>query len=507
MESLLGIDLGTSAVKVMVVSFNGMVLGEASEELGINVPKNGWAEQDPDIWWHTIVKAVKSALLDPRIDPQAIQAIGLSGQMLGLVPLGKDQKSLRPCLLWCDQRSHLEVGQILERIDERDLLDLTCAIPNANSIISKLLWMRNNEVELYNQINHFVMPKDFIVFQLTGSLGTDMTDASVSGLFDIKRRTWASTILNRLELNEDYCPKVYESVEVVGTLLPEIAQEWGLSSNVQVVAGAGDQCAGAVGEGIVKEGVISIAIGTSGVVFGCTEEPKLDYDNHGINILCHSVPGKWGILGCSLSAGASLKWILEKLFPWIKEEAIRFSSDPYDILTSVAAKTSPGSKGLLYLPYLVGERSPDTNPKARGVFFGLNINHSYPEMIRAVLEGVTYNLRTIGDVFQKYGIGIKQLIMSGGGAKSLLWRQIVADVFGVDVITTSVKESPAYGAAILAGVGINAFKDFEDACNNMVHPISVLHNQTHNKEIYQETLQRFQELYSDLEEAFQRQVF
>ena len=494
MDYLLGIDIGTSGTKGVLIDREGKIYARAGREHSIDIPQPGWAEQDPKMWWEATIQVIREVLKESEVDPQQIRGIGLSGQMHGTVFLDKNLQLFRPVIIWADQRSSSQCKSIYQKISKERFAELTGNPIATGFMCSTLLWVKENQPEAFNKIYKVVLPKDYIRYRLTGNLGIEVTDASGSLLLDIRRRCWSEELLDILGLPLKILPgEVHESQEVAGYLIGEVARNTGLLEGIPVVYGGGDQSMQAIGNGVIKPGILSSTIGTGGQLFITLD--KLTYDPKlRIHTFCHAIPGTYHFLGAILSAGLSLKWL---------KENILYTSDSYRIFDKEADNIKVGSEGVIFLPYLLGERSPYMNPEAKGVFFGLNLKHHRAHLIRSVMEGVVFAFKDCLEVFEELGIKIEQVIASGGGAKSKVWRQIQADVFNKEVFSTQSVEQAAMGAAILAGVGVGLYKDVEEGCKKVVEykgekiqPIS------ENVHIYNQRFKIYQSLYQDLKKDF-----
>ncbi len=501
MVHLIGIDIGTTGTKALLIDKDGKVIARSTIEYPLSQPKLGWAEQDPGQWWGATINAIQRVIFDSRVDPNTIKGIGLSGQMHGAVFIDKDFNVLRPCIMWCDQRTDAECKYITEKIGKKRLINLTCNPALTGFTAPKILWVRKHEPEVYNRTYKILLPKDFIRFKLTGGFATDVSDASGTLLFDVQKRCWSKEMLRGLDIPLDLMAKSYESYEITGKITKEVASETGLMEGTPVVGGAGDQAAGAIGNGIVSTGVISATIGTSGVVFAYSNQPKVDPLGR-LHTFCHAVPGKWHLMGVMLSAGGSFRWFKDTLADsevvYAREEGI----DPYEILTRKAESAQPGCQGLIFLPYLTGERTPHANPNARGVLFGLNLRHGKPDIIRAIMEGVVYGMRDSLEIIKELKIAVHEIRVSGGGARSRLWRQIQADVYNKPVTMINVDEGPAFGVALLAGVGTHVYKSVEDACKKTIKVAERVKPNPDNVKTYEKFYRIYQSLYHSLKGHF-----
>jgi len=469
MSYFMGIDVGTTGTRAIVIDGeNGRVVAGATAEHPLYTPQPLWAEQDPADWWRSTLEAVRGALAQGReaIGPTfEVAAVGLSGQMHGVVLLDDQGEVLGPSLIWCDGRSQEQCDYITETVGADRLIELTSNPALVGFSAPKLLWLRQYRAEQFNRAAHFLLPKDFIRYKLTGELATEVSDASGTLLFDVENRQWSEWVLRLLELDASLLPQVYESFEVSGEISAEAAQATGLLPNTPVVGGGGDQAAGAVGNGIVRSGLVSSTIGSSGVVFAHATKPVRDKQGR-VHTFCHAVPGAWHVMGVTQGAGLSLRWFRDEIAgPFEKAAAAQGGQDIYEVLTKQAEEAPPGSDGLIFLPYLMGERTPLLDPQARGVWFGLTAAHKREHLVRSILEGVAYSLQDCLQILIEMGLPVDEIRASGGGGKSPLWRKIQADVFGREVVTVNAAEGPAYGAALLAGVGTNFWPSVETACD------------------------------------------
>ena len=496
MDYLLGIDIGTSGTKGVLMDREGKISARAGREYSMDMPQPGWAEQDPEIWWKATIQVIREVIKESEVNPQQIRGIGLSGQMHGTVFLDKNLQPFRPAIIWADQRSSSQCEFIYQKIGKEQLADLTGNPIATGFMCSTLLWMKENQPEEFNQIYKVILAKDYIRYRLTGNLGVEVTDASSTLLLDIKRRCWSEELLDILGLPLKILPKeVHESQEVADYLHVNAARDTGLLKGVPVVYGGGDQSMQAVGNGVIRQGILSSTIGTGGQLFITLE--KFTYDPKlRIHTFCHAMPNTYHLQGAILSAGLSLKWLRENIL---------HAPDSYRIFDKEVEKIRAGSEGIIFLPYLLGERSPYMNPQAKGVFFGLSLKHRRAHLIKAVMEGVVFALRDCLDVFEELGVKIERVIASGGGAKSRVWRQMQADIFNKEISMTQSIEQAAMGAAILAGVGVGIYKDVEDGCRKVVElkkekikPIP------ENVDIYNQQFKIYQSLYQDLKGDFKR---
>lgn len=480
MSYLLGIDIGTSGTKTVLFDETGYTVASELGEYPLYQPNIGWAEQDPEDWWNAVYTTVKAVIQKSGINAADIKGVGLSGQMHGAVLLDKDNKVLRRAIIWCDQRSSAECEMITSLVGKERLIEITANPALTGFTASKVMWVKNNEPEVFEKVRKILLPKDYIRFRLTGEFATEVSDASGMQFMDIPKRQWSSEVLGRLGIDRELLGDLYESQEITGYVTRSASELTGLNEGTPVVGGAGDQAAGAVGNGIVKPGVISSTIGTSGVVFAYSDRVSIDPQGR-VHTFCHAVPGTWHIMGVTQAAGLSLKWFRDNFCIEEKRTAELMKVDPYVLMDQEAEKVDAGCNGLIYLPYLMGERTPHLDPDARGVYFGLSAKHEKQDMLRAVMEGVVYSLKDCLDIIKEMGVDINEVRASGGGGKSRLWRQMQADVFGTDITTTNSSEGPALGVALLAGVGAGVYKSVSEACDAT---INVKSTQTADMNLY-----------------------
>jgi len=503
MKYVIGLDIGTTGTKTILINEEGIVVARAVAEYPLLSPKPGWAEQDPQRWWDACVKTLHDVVASSGTNAQDIVGIGLTGQMHGSVFLDRNNDIVRPPILWCDQRTAKQCEFITDTIGASRLIELVCNPALTGFTAPKILWLRDNEPENYARVVKVLLPKDYIRFRLTGEFATEVSDASGTLLFDVKNRRWSNTVLSELDIPADFMPRCYESPEVTGTLKKEIAEQLGLKPGIPVVGGGGDQAAGAVGNGIVRQGVISATVGTSGVVFAFSDKVTLDPEGR-VHTFCHAVPGAWHVMGVMLSAGGSLRWYRDTFADAEKSVAALAGRDPYEYITEQADTAPVGSEGLIFLPYLTGERTPHADPHARGVLFGLSLRHTKAHVARAILEGVAYGMRDSLEIIKGMGVPITEVRASGGGARSRLWRQIQADVNGVPMVTINVDEGPAYGAALLAAVGAGIFPSVQEACDATISVSNTLEPMKEATEIYGKYYAVYRALYPDLKEHFRK---
>ena len=508
MAYLLGIDIGTSGTKTLICDEKGKVLATAMAEHPISSPKPGWSEQNPLDWWSAVCAATKAVLKKAKVKGADIQGIGLSGQMHGSVFLGDGIKPLRPALLWNDQRTAAECAEITQKAGGREKLIELVANPALTGFTApKILWVRKHEPKVYAKTKHILLPKDYIRLCMTGEYATEVSDASGMLLLDVVNRKWSDKLLSLLEIDKSLLGKLYESQEITGVLHAQAADAMGLVPGIPVVGGAGDQAAGAVGNGIVNSGIISATLGTSGVVFAHSDTPTRDPEGR-VHTMCHAVPGKWCVFGCMLAAGGSFQWFRNELGFLEVEMAKQMSKkrgvtvDPYELLTEEAAEAPAGCEGLFFLPYLTGERCPHPDPSARGAWIGLTSRTNRDMMIRALMEGVTYGMRDAIEIMRGMDIPISQVRASGGGARSSFWRQMQADIYKQPIVITNASEGPAYGVAILAGVGTGVWKSVEEACKSGIKETVRVKPQKKLSALYDRHYGVYTKLYCDLKDRF-----
>ncbi|CAB1060918.1 Xylulose kinase (EC [Olavius sp. associated proteobacterium Delta 1] len=502
-QYVIGIDIGTSGCKTLIIDGNGQVVARALEEYPLSTPQPGWSEQDPEHWWQAVKSTLKQSVgtFDHVAD---IKAIGLSGQMHGLVALDKDCRVLRPAILWNDQRTGPQCQEIHDLAGGVEgLLKLTNNRMLPGYTGGKIIWLRQNEPQLYEKLNIILNPKDYIRYRLTGEFATEVSDASGTGLFNVRQRQWSRELLDLLEIPMDWLPRCYESPEISGQLSGEVAADLGLPAGLAVAGGGGDSVIQTTGTGLVEPGILGTTIGTAGIVAMALDKC---YDNPDgrLQVFCNNTPHRWHTMGVTLAAGGSLRWIRDMLGGAENEVARWLGEDVYELFSREAAAIEPGSDGLLFMPYLIGERCPYPDPNARGGFIGLTLRHDRRSILRSVLEGVIFSMRDVARLITDMGLPITQIRTSGGGALSDLWRQIHADVFNSEVITVSGSaEGGAYGAALVAGTGVGMWSSVEEA-------VQVVRAETHNMpiaenfEIYNKLFPIYRELYDALKVSFDK---
>ncbi len=488
----LGIDIGTGGTRALLIDEKGTVkhaCTAAHEEM--RMERALWAEQRPENWWDAARNAIRQVMRDANAEGADIAGIGLSGQMHGLTILDESDQVIRPALIWCDQRSQAQVDWINRTATRETVLECTANPVLTGFTLPKLLWVRDNEPRSYERIRHLLLPKDYIRFQLTGEYASDVSDASGTALFDVARRRWSQPLAAKLDIDRSILPYVYESPDISGRVTERAAAETGLAAGTPVVGGAGDQAASAVGNGIVEPGAVSCTIGTSGVVFAYTDKPVYDPEGR-VHTFCHAVPGAWHVMGVTQGAGLSLQWFRNQLAP----------GSSYDELTSEAATSPCGAQGLYWMPYLMGERTPHLDPYARGGWVGITAKHTRADMIRSLLEGVSFSLKDCLDIVQHMGAPVEAVRVSGGGARSAFWRQMLADIFAKPVVTLATQEGSAYGAALLALVGTRVYATVPEACTAVVRETGRVHCRHFESQKYARGHQVFTALYPTLKPLY-----
>jgi xylulokinase len=488
----LGIDVGTGGTRALLVDATGKVLRASTaphDEMMMTRPL--WAEQRPENWWEAAQLAIRTVLEEAGITGKDLRGIGLSGQMHGLVLLDDRGDVLRPALLWCDQRSQPQVDAVNQLVGKETVLACIANPVLTGFTLPKLLWIRDHEPEIFRRVRHLLLPKDYIRFRLSGEYATDVSDASGTALFDVVRRRWSHEFVERLGLPPQILPRATESRDISARVGAQAAAVTGLQQGTPIVGGAGDQAASAIGNGIVEPGLVSCTVGTSGVVFAHMNSPA--YDPQGrLHTFCHAVQEAWHVMGVTQGAGLSLQWFRRNLAPGAS----------YESLTAEAATAPPGSQELYWLPYLMGERTPHLDATARGAWIGLTAKHTRSDLIRSLLEGVCYSLKDGLDLIESLGVHVKSVRLSGGGARSPLWRQIFADVFGKPVVVLETEEGSAYGAALLAMVGTGEYSSEIEACRATIREAGQILPRPAEQKVYAAGHQRFKALYPALKSAF-----
>jgi len=493
MACFIGIDTSTTATKALLMDARGQVLGVSINEYPYQSPQPLWSEQDPALWWHATIKSILQVIAKSGMDAEAVKGIGLTGQMHGLVLLDEKGDVLRPAILWNDQRTGAQCDEIRLKLGRENLIQITGNDALTGFTAPKILWVQEHEPKIWKRARHILLPKDYLRYRLTGDFACDRADGAGMILFNLAKRDWSPEVLAALDIPASYLPKTYEGTDVTGALSTEAASELGLPAGIPVFGGGGDQAASAVGTGAVRMGVVSLSLGTSGVVFATTDGPVIEPEGR-LHAFCHSLPGKWHLMGVMLSAGGSLRWYRDTFAP----------GTAYDKFLEPAAKVQAGSDGLFFLPYLTGERTPHPDPLARGAFVGLTVRHGFAHLTRAVLEGVSFGLRDGFELMKSTGLDkISQVRVTGGGARSPLWLQILADVLQAEMVTVNTTEGAAYGAALLAATGAGLFSSVESACDATIQ-ITGATRPGKAQETYQRLYPMFRDLYPALKPTFNR---
>ena len=501
MKYVLGIDLGTSGTKTVLFDQNGGVICSATVEYPLYQPQNGWAEQDPADWFNAAVSTIQTVLTKSGVSRDDVISLGISGQMHGLVMLDEQNQVIRRSIIWADQRTAKECEEITEKVGYDNLIRITANPALTGFTLSKLMWVRKHEPENYAKCRHILLPKDYVRFMLTGDFATEVSDASGMQMLDVPNRCWSKELLSFLDIDPALLPKVYESCEVTGHISAEGARLTGLSEKTLVVGGAGDNAAAAVGTGVVEDGKAFTTIGTSGVVFAHTDHLAIDPKGR-VHTFCCAVPGAWHVMGVVQAAGLSLKWFRDNFCAAEMATAQAMGVDAYELTNQEAAKSPIGANKLLYAPYLMGERTPHLDADCRGMFFGLSAMHQRRDLLRAVMEGVTYALNDCMSILRGMGVAPETMLACGGGGKSPLWRQMLADVMNCPVATTVNTEGPALGVAILAGVGAGLYSSVPEACRAMIHVNPAQAPIEENVPKYAKVYEIYKKLYSANQSLF-----
>ena len=500
MKYLIGIDVGTSSMKTLLVDESGSVVGSVTEFYPFETPKPLWSEQDPALWWQATCVSIKKVLEDNQVEAKDVAGLGLTGQMHGLVLLDKDNQVLRPCILWNDQRTAKQCADITEKVGTDRVLELTGNPVLPGFTAPKIAWVQENEPEIFAKAERFLLPKDYVRFLLSGEHFSDVSDASGTSLLNVGERNWSEEMCDALGIGRSFLPEVTESPVASAQISAEAAAATGLLKGTPIAAGGGDQAAQAVGSGIVREGIVSATLGTSGVVFAHSDEYRVEPKGL-LHAFCHAVPGKWHLMGVMLSAAGSFDWYKNVLGGEEEQLAKESGYSVFDLLTRQAENAPAGSEGLLFLPYLSGERTPHPDPHARGTFFGMTLRHGKAHMTRSVLEGITYGMNDSLQLMRQLGLEISEVRASGGGAKSDFWLQMQADIYGSKVVTTNVTEGAAFGAAVLAGVASGVYSDLDSAANQIVKNTGEV-NPGSEQSVYADFYPEYQALYPALKDRF-----
>lgn len=494
MAYVIGVDCGTSGTKTVLFDEKGKVIASHTIEYPMYQPKNGYAEQDPADWANAMLDTVKAVMAKSGVSANDVVGVGISGQMHGLVMLDGDGNVLRKSIIWCDQRTEAEVEQMNRLIGREKLIEITANPALTGWTAAKILWVKNNEPEIYEKCRHILLPKDYLRYILTGEFATEVSDASGMQLLDVPNRCWSKEICDALGIDMSMLAKVYESCEVTGELTANAASLTGLKAGTIVVGGAGDNAAAAIGTGVAEDGKAFTTIGTSGVVFAHTSDIAIDPKGR-VHTCCAAVPNTWHVMGVTQGAGLSLKWFRDNFCEAEKETAKYMGVDEYYLMDKEAMTVPVGAERLLYLPYLMGERTPHLDPNARGMFFGLSAMHTKKHMLRAVLEGVSYSLRDCVEVFREMNINVSDMMACGGGGSSPLWRSMLADLYNCPVKTVASKEGPALGVALLALTGAGVYSSVPEACSAVVSVDKTQQPDEANVPIYESYYQLYREIY------------
>lgn len=493
MSYLLGLDIGTSGVKGLLLSAEGEIKLTLTENYPLYTPHPGWAEQNPEDWWEATSKCIRGIISKSGIDPAEIKGISFSGQMHSSVFLDENMEIIRPAILWSDTRTSKQCQEIYERAGGlKELIGYVSNPALEGFTAPKILWLRENEPENYARVKMVLLPKDYIRYKMTGAIHMDVSDGAGTLLMDVVKKDWSEGLLEKLGLSRDILPPVVESITVTGEVTAEVAAETGLKAGTPVVAGGADNACGAVGSGIIKEGRVMVSIGTSGVVVAFARQPNADQGGR-IHLFNHSRPDSWYMMGVMLSAGMSFEWMKESLFA---------NELDYAKLNELAAEVEPGSEGLIFLPYLYGERTPHADANARGVYFGISGKHNRGHFIRSTMEGVAYGLNDSLQLIKDQGVAIDEIRAIGGGAKSAVWQQIMADIFGYEISLLNVEEGPAFGAALIAGVGVGLYDSFEEVGESIIRVDRTIAPIAENVKKYQEYYSIYRDLYKSLKGDF-----
>lgn len=493
MDYLLGLDIGTSGVKTLLISVEGKIISSKTESYPLATPHSGWAEQSPYDWWEATVKVIEEVVSSTPIDSTQIKGISLSGQMHSSVFLDEKMEVIRPAILWSDTRTSEQCKEIYTKVGGlNQLIDYVSNPALEGFTAPKILWLKENEPENYQKVKYILLAKDYIRYRLTGELFTEVSDAAGTLLFEVIKKRWSTSLLEKLEIDQNLLPPVLNSFDLAGRITKPIAEKTGLKFGTPVVAGGADNACGAVGSGIIQEGRVMVSIGSSGVVLAQTDNPQADQEGR-IHLFNHVCPNSWYMMGVMLSAGMSYEWLEKKLFN---------NSLDYPKLDQLAEEIEPGSEGLLFLPYLYGERTPHNDANARGVYFGISGKHDQRHFTRSVLEGVTFALKDSLELIKDKGVKVKEIRAIGGGAKSSVWQQILADILGKEINLLNVEEGPAFGAALIAGVGVGVYGSFTEAVSGIVKVQKTIVPRIQNTERYYQYYQLYKKLYYSLKEDF-----
>jgi xylulokinase len=502
--AFLGLDLGTTGVRALLINDAGALLGSATAEHPLHSPAPGWMEQDPADWWRATGLAVRAALAEAGLSADAVHGVAVSGQMHGAVLLDRSGEVVRPCILWNDQRSVAQCDEIMGRVGLERMLAITGNVALAGFTAPKLLWVREHEAERWARVAHVLLPRDYLNYRLTGVLASEPSDAAGTLLFDVRARRWSAEIVHDLELDPTLLSPIVPSAEVVGLIQAEAGEALGLRPGTPVMGGGADNACAAAGNGVLEPGEVLCSVGTSGTVVAPVGL-EVGTPGHNVHLFSHVSPRVNYLMGVVLSAGGALRWFRDTCASELVMAARAGGPDPYDVLTTEAAATPPGAEGLLFLPYLTGERTPHGSAVARGVFFGLSPRHGRGHLTRAVIEGVSFALGQSFNLLRGAGVQAEVVRLTGGGARSPFWRQVLADVFECSVVIQAHDEGPAYGAALLAAVGGGAFPDIETA-GRLAQPSGRIEPNPETSKIYRRSAALYADLYQSVEPLFERQA-
>ncbi len=503
MAYLIGIDVGTSGTKTVLFDENGDAKASASEEYPLHTPQPGWTEQDPEDWCKAAINTLKAVIDKSGVSAGEIKGIGLSGQMHGSVFLDEKNEVVRPALLWNDSRTADACDEITKAIGADRLMQLASNPALTGFTAPKAVWLKNQEPDNFKKTAKLVLPKDYVRYRLTGELAMEVSDGAGTLLFNVQKRNWSKEILNALDIPESWMPSMNESTDVCGQITSDIAFQTGLKEGTPVVGGGADNACGATGTGVVVEGRVLSSLGTSGVVLAPSQNHQVD-DEGRVHTFCHSVPNMWYIMGVILSAGMSLSWYRDVIGQTEVAQAKQSNKDPYDILTALADQAPIGSEGLLFMPYLTGERTPHKDPHARGGFLGLTIRHNRQHLIRACLEGITFAMRDALEIVRSLGVNIDEVRATGGGAKSPFWQQMQADIYGSEIAIINTDQGPAFGAALMAGVGTGVYNSLPEACDSVIKVTARIEPNQESVKQYNDYYQVYHELYPNVQESCHR---
>lgn len=501
MKYVIGIDLGTSATKTILVNEDGETIATAEYSYPMYQPHNGWAEQDPEDWKKAVLTTVSQVVAESAVNPADVTGIGLSGQMHGSVLIDENGETIGRTILWCDQRSAKQVDEMLEALPMEKWLDITANPPLAAWTAAKILWIRENEPEKFAKTRHVLLPKDYIRLVLTGVYATDVSDATGMQLLDVKNRCWSDEVLDALKIDKSLLGELHESQEITGHLLPEIAEQVGLTTATAVVAGGSDNACAAVGTGVVNEGQAFVTLGTSAVVYTHFDH-YVKVPEGGLHVCCCAVPGGWHSMGGPMSAGLSIEWFKDKFCQNLIQKAKSEGKNFYSMLTEITDAVPIGSERLIYLPFLMGERTPHMDPLYRGAFLGLNTVHTQAHMLRAIMEGISYCLADCNDMLKEQGIEVRSLRACGGGSRSIVYRKMLAALFRCDIHMLGGEGGAAFGAAILAGVGTGVWSTIQETCARFIHENDTVSFTEEDAETYQKFHRIYDQMYESLKGNF-----